>query len=200
MRQDKTDDLEILFDLDEFYEDLSELTCPKRRPRLPFKSPASSDPLRNRSSRLSRNRWGSSSPSRWTNRSRNSPSNTIRLRASARSTSETRFIVRLEQLGPVIQSYHDQLQAHLVSYRKVKSRYSIRCDSYRSGRTLLAKMAVGGRRSNSTSRSTPTTRRSPQANITRATSATQRRTRMSRSCCPSAPNSRCARRCASSTI
>ena len=55
------------------------------------------------------------------------------------------FEERLAELGDDIIGYHARLQAHLTSYRKVKSRYRARCDSYRSGRNRLAKMAGGGK-------------------------------------------------------
>lgn len=55
------------------------------------------------------------------------------------------FIERLSEMDENVIRWHDELQAHLVTYRKVKSRYSARCDSYRCGRELLAKMAIGGK-------------------------------------------------------
>ena len=55
------------------------------------------------------------------------------------------FIERLSEMDERVIEWHDRLQAHLTSYRKVKSRYSARCDSYRRGRDLLAKMAIGGK-------------------------------------------------------
>ena len=55
------------------------------------------------------------------------------------------FIERLMEMDESVIEWHDQLQEHLTSYRKVKSRYSARCDSYRCGRELLAKMAIGGK-------------------------------------------------------
>lgn len=55
------------------------------------------------------------------------------------------FIERLSEMDESVIEWHDRLQAHLTSYRKVKSRYSARCDSYRMGRDLLAKMAIGGK-------------------------------------------------------
>lgn len=55
------------------------------------------------------------------------------------------FIERLSEMDERVIEWHAQLQAHLTSYRKVKSRYSARCDSYRMGRDLLAKMAIGGK-------------------------------------------------------
>lgn len=55
------------------------------------------------------------------------------------------FIERLSEMDESVIGWHAQLQAHLTSYRKVKSRYSARCDSYRMGRDLLAKMAIGGK-------------------------------------------------------
>lgn len=55
------------------------------------------------------------------------------------------FIERLSEMDERVIEWHDRLQAHLTSYRKVKSRYSARCDSYRMGRDLLAKMAIGGK-------------------------------------------------------
>lgn len=55
------------------------------------------------------------------------------------------FIERLNTMGDDVIEWHAMLQEHLTSYRKVKSRYSARCDSYRMGRDLLAKMAIGGK-------------------------------------------------------
>lgn len=55
------------------------------------------------------------------------------------------FIERLSEMDESVIEWHAQLQEHLTSYRKVKSRYSARCDSYRMGRDLLAKMAIGGK-------------------------------------------------------
>lgn len=55
------------------------------------------------------------------------------------------FIERLSEMDESVIEWHAQLQEHLTSYRKVKSRYSARCDSYRTGRDLLAKMAIGGK-------------------------------------------------------
>lgn len=55
------------------------------------------------------------------------------------------FIERLSGMDESVIEWHAQLQEHLTSYRKVKSRYSARCDSYRMGRDLLAKMAIGGK-------------------------------------------------------
>lgn len=55
------------------------------------------------------------------------------------------FIERLSAMDESVIEWHSQLQEHLTSYRKVKSRYSARCDSYRMGRDLLAKMAIGGK-------------------------------------------------------
>ena len=49
------------------------------------------------------------------------------------------FIERLMEMDESVIEWHAQLQEHLTSYRKVKSRYSARCDSYRMGRDLLAK-------------------------------------------------------------
>ena len=55
------------------------------------------------------------------------------------------FIERLSEMDESVIEWHAQLQEHLTSYRKVKSRYSARCDSYRMGRDLLAKMVIGGK-------------------------------------------------------
>ena len=55
------------------------------------------------------------------------------------------FIERLSEMDESVIEWHARLQEHLTSYRKVKSRYSARCDSYRMGRDLLAKMAIGGK-------------------------------------------------------
>lgn len=55
------------------------------------------------------------------------------------------FIERLNLMDKDVIEWHSKIQQHLLSYRKVKSRYSARCDSYRFGRDLIAKMAIGGK-------------------------------------------------------
>lgn len=54
------------------------------------------------------------------------------------------FEVRIQKVDEVTRDYYEQLSAHLTSFKKVKSRKSIRCDSYRIGRKLVAKIALGG--------------------------------------------------------
>ena len=41
-------------------------------------------------------------------------------------------------------AYYNMVQKHLLSYEGVKNRLSIRCDSYKCGKKLFAKMAIGG--------------------------------------------------------
>lgn len=55
------------------------------------------------------------------------------------------FETRVSQLGGELQTYYLQLKNYLLSFKKVKSRLSNRCDSYRFGRELLCKMAIGGK-------------------------------------------------------
>lgn len=55
------------------------------------------------------------------------------------------FTERLAKMDEQTQSYFEQLNAKLVSFKKVKARASLRCVSYRKGRKLLAKMALGGK-------------------------------------------------------
>ena len=149
MRQDKTDDLEILFDLDEFYEDLSEFDLPEEAPAAPVQEPGFIRPAPQPVVAAQPQPVYQQQPVPMDEPVQQpvyqQPVQYYSAQGVGAIDIRDPFIVRLEQLGPVIQSYHDQLQAHLVSYRKVKSRYSIRCDSYRSGRNLLAKMAVGGK-------------------------------------------------------
>lgn len=61
------------------------------------------------------------------------------------STQERmKFAARIEQMPQEVQDYYTQLRAILLTYQ-VKSRASARCDSYRAGRKLLAKIAIGGK-------------------------------------------------------
>ena len=55
------------------------------------------------------------------------------------------FDDRIKSMGEDVQNYHSSLQEYLLSFKKVKSRLSNRCDSYRVGRDLLCKMAIGGK-------------------------------------------------------
>ena len=55
------------------------------------------------------------------------------------------FDDRIKLMGDDVQKYHSMLQEYLLSYKKVKSRLSNRCDSYRVARDLLSKMAIGGK-------------------------------------------------------
>lgn len=55
------------------------------------------------------------------------------------------FEARIEELSDDAKSYYNQLKDYLLSFKKVKSRLSNRCDSYRVGRDLLCKMAIGGK-------------------------------------------------------
>ncbi len=55
------------------------------------------------------------------------------------------FDVRIKSLEEDVQRYYAQLQSYFLSYKNVKSRLSNRCDSYRVGRDLLAKIAIGGK-------------------------------------------------------
>ena len=55
------------------------------------------------------------------------------------------FDDRIKTMGEDVQKYHLMLQEYFLSFKKVKSRTSNRCDSYRLGRELLGKMAIGGK-------------------------------------------------------
>ena len=55
------------------------------------------------------------------------------------------FDDRIKTMGEDVRKYHSALQEYLLSFKKVKSRLSNRCDSYRVGRELLCKMAIGGK-------------------------------------------------------
>lgn len=52
---------------------------------------------------------------------------------------------RLSALDEVTLAYYEQIRKRLLSFSGIKSRLSIRCDSYRFGRVLLAKLAMGGK-------------------------------------------------------
>lgn len=55
------------------------------------------------------------------------------------------FEMRVEELADDAKAYYNQLKEYLLSFKKVKSRLSNRCDSFRVGRDLLCKMAIGGK-------------------------------------------------------
>ena len=55
------------------------------------------------------------------------------------------FEARIAELSDDAKLYYNQLKDYLLSFKKVKSRLSNRCDSYRVGRELLCKMAIGGK-------------------------------------------------------
>lgn len=147
MRQDKTDDLEIQFLTDDFFEDLSEFDLPvQEAPVQPVQQPGFFRPAPQPVVAAQPQPVPQQQPVPMDEEeyqpvvdysAARGVSGAIDIRAP--------FEERLEELGETIMSYHARLQAHLTSYRKVKSRYSARCDSYRSGRNLLAKMAVGGK-------------------------------------------------------
>ena len=52
---------------------------------------------------------------------------------------------RLNTMGDDVRLYYASLRDHLLSYRKVKNRLSIRCDSFRLGGELVCKIAIGGK-------------------------------------------------------
>lgn len=54
------------------------------------------------------------------------------------------FEERIRELDEASIAYYNKLQACFLSYRGVKSRLSLRCDSYRVGKQLLAKITIGG--------------------------------------------------------
>lgn len=55
------------------------------------------------------------------------------------------FEMRIANLSEDAKSYYNQLKDYILSFKKVKSRLSNRCDSFRVGRELLCKMAIGGK-------------------------------------------------------
>ena len=54
------------------------------------------------------------------------------------------FEERIKELDEASVEYYNRLQARLLSYRSVKSRLSLRCDSYRAGKELISKITIGG--------------------------------------------------------
>lgn len=55
------------------------------------------------------------------------------------------FEVRLEKMDAQTKDYFEQINEKLLTFKKVKARVSLRCVSYRIGRKLIAKMALGGK-------------------------------------------------------
>ena len=54
------------------------------------------------------------------------------------------FEERLNDIDESSREYYNRLQACFLSYKGLKSRLSLRCDSYRVGKELLAKITIGG--------------------------------------------------------
>ena len=54
------------------------------------------------------------------------------------------FEERLNEIDESSKDYYNMLQACFLSYKGLKSRLSLRCDSYRIGKELLAKITIGG--------------------------------------------------------
>ena len=54
------------------------------------------------------------------------------------------FEERINEIDEASNEYYNRLQSCLLSYKGVKSRLSLRCDSYRAGKKLLAKITIGG--------------------------------------------------------
>ena len=54
------------------------------------------------------------------------------------------FEERIKELDEASIEYYNRLQAHLLSYKGVKSRLSLRCDSYRFDKALISKITIGG--------------------------------------------------------
>ena len=52
---------------------------------------------------------------------------------------------RIKSMDADVQKYYSMLNEYLLSFDKIKSRLSNRCDSYRGGRELLSKIAIGGK-------------------------------------------------------
>lgn len=55
------------------------------------------------------------------------------------------FEDRIKSMDADVQKYYAMLNQHLLSFEKIKSRLSNRCDSYRLSRELLSKIAIGGK-------------------------------------------------------
>ncbi|MDE7191279.1 MAG: hypothetical protein K2O35_02230 [Clostridia bacterium] len=54
------------------------------------------------------------------------------------------FEERINEIDEASMEYYNRLQTRLLSYKGMKSRLSLRCDSYRAGKKLLAKITIGG--------------------------------------------------------
>lgn len=54
------------------------------------------------------------------------------------------FEERIKELDEASAEYYSILQSCLLSYRGVKSRLSLRCDSYRANKELISKITIGG--------------------------------------------------------
>ena len=54
------------------------------------------------------------------------------------------FEERIKELDEASIEYYNILQSCLLSYRGVKSRLSLRCDSYRANKELISKITIGG--------------------------------------------------------
>ncbi len=54
------------------------------------------------------------------------------------------FEERINEIDEASMEYYNRLHSRFLSYKGVKSRLSLRCDSYRAGKKLLAKITIGG--------------------------------------------------------
>ncbi|MDE6188790.1 MAG: hypothetical protein K2G37_00695 [Clostridia bacterium] len=52
---------------------------------------------------------------------------------------------RINLMEEDVRLYYTALRDYLLSFKKVKNRLSIRCDSFRLGGELICKMAIGGK-------------------------------------------------------
>lgn len=55
------------------------------------------------------------------------------------------FIDRILEASEETQGYYNQIKNELLSYKKIKARLSKKCDSFRLGRVLQAKVAMSGK-------------------------------------------------------
>lgn len=54
------------------------------------------------------------------------------------------FEERLNEIDESGKEYYNRLRVCFLSYKGLKNRLSLRCDSYRIGKELLAKITIGG--------------------------------------------------------
>ncbi len=68
------------------------------------------------------------------------------MRVGGKIVAEPRqsFEERINEIDEASMEYYNRLHSRFLSYKGVKSRLSLRCDSYRAGKKLLAKITIGG--------------------------------------------------------